>query len=126
MELLRTRTDHSGENISDHIEPPEPQVPIGPPPNPEGLRADLGPVESVFTFAIPAGTWVPAHNAPKLGIAIVLSGESQTEATGGEVRKLGPGDLLKCENPTCEGHETLALADTVIAFVSRPADDSEV
>jgi hypothetical protein len=37
----------------------------------------------------------------------------------GDVRRLGPGDVLFCDDLTGKGHVTRAITDVVAAFVNR-------
>ena len=119
MKFPRIHADEQGETHFDIRELPGTEVPFGPPPNPTGLKADFGAVESMFAFSVPAGTDVPAHNAPQPYICIVLSGEGEVLTSNGDKRALGPGDVLFCDDLTGKGHVTRAITDVVAAFINR-------
>jgi quercetin dioxygenase-like cupin family protein len=119
MRFHRIHSDDEGETHFGTQEFPGKEVPFGPPPNPTGLHTDIGAVESMFTFSVPAGTDVPAHNAPQPYICIVLSGEGEVLTSDGDKRALGPGDVLFCDDLTGRGHVTRATTDVVAAFINR-------
>ena len=121
MKFQRIHSDEQGETHFGTQEIPDQEVPFGPPPNPTGLKTDFGAVESMFTFLVPAGTDVPAHNAPQPYICIILSGEAEVEASDGGSQRFGPGEVLFCDDLTGKGHVTRAISDVVAAFVNRSA-----
>ena len=75
----------------------------------------------MFVFSVPAGTNVPAHNAPQPYICINLSGEDEIVTSDGETKQFRPGDVLFCDDLTGKGHVTRAITDVVAAFVNRTA-----
>jgi len=97
----------------------EREVPFGPPPNPTGLMSDFGAVATMFVFSVPAGTDVPAHNAPQPYIAIILSGEGEVATSDGQTRRFHPGEILFCNDLEGKGHVTRAITDLTVAFVNR-------
>ena len=121
MKFPVIRADETGETSFGVREIPVQQASFGPPPNPTGLKIDFGTVESMFAFSVPAGTHVPAHNAPQPYICIILSGEAEVLASDGEKRTFGPGDVLFCDDLTGDGHVTHAITDFVAVFINRSA-----
>ena len=121
MKFPVIQADEKGETHFGVHEIPDLEVPFGPPPSPRGAKADLGAVESMFLFAVPAGTEVPAHNAPQRYIAIVVSGEAEVVASDGDTKRFQPGELLLCDDLTGKGHVTRAISDAVVAFINRAA-----
>ena len=119
MKFPTIQANESGETSFELVELPDQEVPFGPPPNPTGRKADFGAVESMFVFSIPAGTEVPAHNAPQPYVCIILSGEGEVVASNGDTKRLGPGGVLFCDDLTGKGHVTRAITDLVAAFVNR-------
>jgi quercetin dioxygenase-like cupin family protein len=119
MNFPMIQADAHGETSFSVREIPDLEVPFGPPPNPTGLKTDFGAVESMFAFSVPAGTDVPAHNAPQPYICVVLSGEGEVLTSDGDKRSLGPGDVLFCDDLTGKGHVTRAVTDVVAAFINR-------
>ena len=122
MKFHRIHSDDQGETHFGVQEIPDLEVPFGPPPNPKGAKADFGAVESMFVFAVPAATAVPAHNAPQPYIAIVLSGEAEVVASDGDTKRFRPGELLLCDDLIGKGHVTRAISDAVVAFISRASN----
>jgi quercetin dioxygenase-like cupin family protein len=119
MRFPRIHADDQGETHLGIQEVADKEVPFGPPPNPTGLKIDFGAVESMFAFSVPAGTDVPAHNAPQPYICIVLSGEGEVLTSDGDKQVFGPGDVLFCDDLTGKGHVTHAITDVVAAFINR-------
>ena len=119
MKFPTIHSDDNGETSFQTKAFPDHDVPFGPPPNPTGLKTDFGPVESMFLFSVPAGTDVPAHNAPQPYICIVLSGEAQVQTSDGDQRDFGPGEVLFCDDLAGKGHVTRAISDVVAAFINR-------
>ena len=73
----------------------------------------------MFVFSVPAGTDVPAHNAPQPYVCIILSGQGEVVTSDGETRRFSPGEVLLCDDLTGKGHVTRAITDLVAAFVNR-------
>jgi hypothetical protein len=46
------------------------------------------------------------HNAPARQFVITLSGTTEIEASDGEVRRFGPGEVLLVEDTSGKGHRT--------------------
>jgi quercetin dioxygenase-like cupin family protein len=76
-------------------------------------------VSRFVTFSVPAGTQVPSHNAPQPYICIVLSGEGEVATSDGTTLRLGPGELIYCDDTSGKGHVTRAITDLRLAFVNR-------
>jgi quercetin dioxygenase-like cupin family protein len=119
MKFTMIYTDPQGETHFGVRDVEAIEAAFGPPPNPAGRMADFGAVSSMFVFSVPAGTDVPAHNAPQPYACVLLSGELEVVASDGEARRFGPGDLLLCNDLEGKGHTTRAIDDTVAAFVNR-------
>ncbi len=119
MKYSMIQADDTGETSFGVREIPDQEASFGPPPTPTGLKIDFGAVESMFAFSVPAGTHVPAHNAPQPYISIVLSGEAEISTSDGEKRTFGSGDVLFCEDLTGKGHVTSAITDFVAVFINR-------
>jgi quercetin dioxygenase-like cupin family protein len=120
MKFPMIHADSQGETHFGIQDLPEREVPFGPPPNPAGQMTDFGAVATMFVFSVPAGTDVPAHNAPQPYIAIILSGEGEVVASDREARRFRPGAVLLCDDLTGKGHVTRAITDLTVAFIKRP------
>jgi hypothetical protein len=46
------------------------------------------------------------HPAPDRQFIVTLAGETEIEASDGEIRRFGPGDILLVEDTTGKGHRT--------------------
>jgi len=121
MKFPMIQADEHGETHFGVTDIPEREVPFGPPPNPTGMMSDFGAVATMFVFSVPAGTDVPAHNAPQPYIAIILSGEGEVVTSDGAVQRFHPGEVLFCNDLTGKGHVTRAITDLNVAFVNRAA-----
>ena len=119
MKFPVVEADERGESVFGVREVPDEEVPFGPPPNPTGKRTNLGSVESMFIFSVPAGTDVPAHNAPQPYICFILSGQGEVLTSDGNKQAFAAGDVLFCDDLTGKGHVTRAITDLVAAFVNR-------
>lgn len=119
MKFQMIHADDNGETHFGVKNITEREVPFGPPPNPTGQMGDFGAVETMFVFSVPAGTDVPAHNAPQPYIAMILSGEGEVVTSDGESRRFHPGEILFCNDLTGKGHVTRAITDLMVAFVNR-------
>jgi quercetin dioxygenase-like cupin family protein len=119
MKFTTIQADGQGETHFGVRDIPDREVPFGPPPNRTGRMTDFGAVTTMFVFSVPAGTNVPAHNAPQPYICISLSGEGEIVTSDGEARRFRPGDVLFCDDLTGKGHVTRAITDVVAAFVNR-------
>jgi hypothetical protein len=82
-------------------------------------RTEIEVVTSLITFSVPAGTELPAHNAPQPCICIVLSGEGEVMASDGSIVRLGPRGVLYCDDVSGKGHVTRSITDLSLAFVNR-------
>lgn len=119
MEVARIQADRAGETSFGVKGIPDQEAVFGPPPNPTGLKSEFGAVQDMFAFSVPAGTQVPAHNAPQPYISIVLSGEAEISTSDGAKRVFGPGEVLFCDDLTGKGHVTRAITDFVAVFINR-------
>lgn len=119
MKFPRIYSDEQGETHIGVRELSERDAPFGPPPNPVGRMTEIEAVTSLVTFSVPAGTEVPAHNAPQPYICIVLSGEGEVMASDGSTVRLGPGGVLYCDDLSGKGHVTRSITDLSLVFVNR-------
>jgi quercetin dioxygenase-like cupin family protein len=119
MKFPVIRADDHGETHFAVCEIPDRDVPFGPPPNPTGKMTEFGAVTSMFLFSVPAGTDVPAHNAPQPYVCIIVSGQGEVATSDGETRRFSPGDVVFCDDLAGKGHVTRAITDLVAAFVNR-------
>jgi quercetin dioxygenase-like cupin family protein len=119
MKFPRIYADEQGETHIGVRDLLERDAPVGPPPNPMGRMTEHEVVTSLVTFSVPAGTEVPAHNAPQPYICIVLAGEGEVTASDGSTLRLGPGGLIYCDDVSGKGHLTRSITHLSLAFINR-------
>ncbi|MHB0958319.1 MAG: cupin domain-containing protein [Pirellulaceae bacterium] len=119
MKFAMIHADERGETHFGVQDIQDRELAVGPPPNPKGQMIDFGAVTTMCVISFPAGTDVPAHNAPQPYIVIVLSGQGEVVTSDGETRRFHAGDVLFCNDLTGKGHVTRAITDLTLAFVNR-------
>lgn len=119
MKFPRIYADEQGETHIGVRDVPAHEARVGPPPNPVGQMTEAEAVSSFVTFSAPAATQVPSHNAPQPYICVVLSGEGEVEASDGTTLRLGPGELIYCDDVSGKGHVTRSISDVRLAFINR-------
>ena len=119
MKFPRIYADEQGETYIGVLDVPEHEARVGPPPNPVGQMTEVDAASTFVVFSAPAGTEVPSHNAPQPHICIVLSGEGEVAASDGTTLRLGPGELIYCDDVSGKGHVTRLITDVPLAFINR-------
>jgi len=119
MKFPRIYADEQGETHIGVRDIPEHEAPLGPPPNPVGQMTESDAASAFIVFSAPAGTEVPSHNAPQPYICIVLSGEGEVATSDGKTLRLGPGEVLYCDDVSGKGHVTRSITDVRLAFINR-------
>jgi hypothetical protein len=114
---LRLYADEAGESHFEEVEIPLELTDFAPPADPAHL-ASLGEASAL---AVVAGdeTWGGAepHPAPARQYMVSLQGAIQVTASDGDVRRVGPGEVLLVEDTTGNGHSTRALEDVTFLIV---------
>ncbi|UGS38403.1 cupin domain-containing protein [Capillimicrobium parvum] len=64
----------------------------------------------IFRHVVDDGSAPPAHTAPRRQFVVQLRGETEIEASDGEVRRLRPGDIVLLEDTEGPGHVTRPAA----------------
>ena len=98
MKILRIYADESGES---HFEDMEIEM------EEDGAlsrKSAIWPVQDVHFRQIAPGGSAEWHPAPRRQFAIVLSGESNFEASDGSVRHISPGQAFLVEDTHGKGH----------------------
>jgi quercetin dioxygenase-like cupin family protein len=86
----------------------------------QGHRAaPIGVSEVIFRHVVDAGGPAVAHCAPRRQFVVQLAGETEVEASDGEVRRLGPGSVVLVEDVDGPGHVTRAVggAERLTLFI---------
>lgn len=92
------------------------------PPAPTLNISPAMPASQVFFAGLPAvwdGDW---HPTPRRQFFAVLRGGMEFEVSDGEVRRVGPGDVVLLEGTTGRGHRSsnLASEETFLLMVQIP------
>jgi len=66
------------------------------------------------------------HTAPRRQFVVHLAGEAELEASDGERRRIGPGDVVLVEDTAGKGHITRRIGDAerVTLFITLPGADA--
>ena len=57
------------------------------------------------------------HVAPQRQLGIILSGEMEIEASGGDARRFRPGDIFLADDTTGSGHITRVLTYLTVLYM---------
>jgi quercetin dioxygenase-like cupin family protein len=92
------------------------------PPAPSLNISPAMPASRVFFAGLPAewdGDW---HPTPRRQFFAVLRGGMEFEVSDGEVRRVGPGDVVLLEDTTGRGHRSsnLASEETFLLMLQLP------
>ena len=104
---------YTGEDGQAHFE--DLNVPAG---DTETVALDRGAEMTYRRFS--DGSFNDWHNAPRVQYVIVLSGQMEIGIGDGSKRLLDPGDVLKVEDVTGQGHTTRSVGDRVSASLPLP------
>jgi hypothetical protein len=67
---------------------------------------------SLARFSVmPPGFVADWHPAPRVQYSLHLSGELEVETGDGQVRRLGPGSIVRLEDVCGQGHRTRVIGD---------------
>ena len=76
-----------------------------------GSYSRIYPVSGILFREFTAGLEFPWYTAPQNQYIIYVEGEVEVEASGGEKRVFGPGDILLASDLTGVGHITRTLSN---------------
>lgn len=99
MKYVRIYADERGES---HFE----DVDVAAPPSGSADLSDMLPATGAFFRRGAPDAVRDWHNAPRRQLVIALSGQFEVEASDGEVRRFGPGEILLADDTTGKGHIT--------------------
>jgi len=106
VRIARLYADERGETHFGHADIPLASAALFPEQPPYRLTRFSAP-RGVKLFAVPAGSGVfEWHTAPERQLAVALNGTVEYETSDGEIRRLGPGEVLLVEDTTGRGHVT--------------------
>ena len=87
------------------------------PPAPPYLVSEREVATGVVMTTLPTGWFGDWHPSPRLQWWFQLSGELEVEAGDGEVRRLGPGAIVRVEDTAGQGHRTRVVGDQSVQAV---------
>lgn len=91
---------------------------VAPNTPPIGSSIPIPAVACLFWAASP-GESMGWHTAPRRQFLFLLAGQTEVEASDGEIRNCRPGDILLAENTTGKGNNSRVIGsgDVLIAIV---------
>ncbi len=121
MKHTRVFADEEGETHFEDVEVELESV-VAAPPTPPFNISPYNPASRYGFWVFPSGWFGDWHTAPHKQIFFILSGESETEVSDGEVKRFRSGGVLLVEDTWGKGHKTRVLSseDMVVAVVQLP------
>jgi hypothetical protein len=121
MKYTMLYADEAGESHFRDVDIDLETVDFAPPAPPINLSA-YNPATRYAFCVFPSGWYGDWHPAPHKQIFFILSGESEAQASDGEVRQFGPGSILLVEDTWGKGHISRVVGekDMMVAVVQLP------
>ena len=110
MKFTRIWSDEAGTSHFEDGDIELRSVDYAPPAPPLDLSAPLAAARALL-FEFPSGWFGDWHRAPHRQLYFNLGGHLEVEVADGEVRHLGPGDIVLLEDLTGTGHVTRVIGD---------------
>lgn len=111
FKYVRLYADRSGESHFEDLEEELTLTNFAPPASPAYLSS-FTPAAQTGVLAAPSGWHGDWHPSPARNLFFVLSGEWEIEASDGEVRRFGPGNILRVEDTTGKGHASRVISES--------------
>jgi hypothetical protein len=108
--LVRLVADENGDSHFKESEPNFALVEFAPPAPPLEI-CEPWTAASFYLIRIPAGWYGDWHPTPAPQAMCFLSGDFSVEASDGEIRRFGPGDMIIYEDVSGRGHRTRLLSN---------------
>jgi quercetin dioxygenase-like cupin family protein len=114
--------DSEGESHFKDVEVELQETNYAPPARPLNVSS-INPATAYGFVSAPPGWYGDWHPAPKRQFFIYIAGEAEIEASDGEVRRIGAGDILLVEDITGKGHRSrnVGLTEVLSANVHLPS-----
>ena len=107
---VRLYADSSGESHFEDLQEELTETDFAPPAAPLNLSTLMNATKAGF-LAAPAG-WIGAwHPSSGRNLFFVISGDWELEASDGEIRRFGPGSIVKVEDTSGKGHASRVIGD---------------
>ncbi|MEX1297248.1 MAG: hypothetical protein AB1Z67_13870 [Candidatus Limnocylindrales bacterium] len=118
MRIARIWTDEGGTSHFDDADIALESLDYAPPAPPLDVSAPI-PATRALLCEFPAGWFGDWHPSPRRQLYLNLGGWLEVEVGDGEVRRMGPGQVVLLEDLTGAGHTTRVIGDepSVGAFV---------
>lgn len=110
VKIIRIWTDDAGISHFEDVEIELESVDYAPPAPPLDVSAPI-PAERALLFEFPAGWFGDWHPSPRRQLYFNLGGRLEVEVGDGEVRQIGPGDVVLLEDLTGAGHVTRVMGE---------------
>jgi hypothetical protein len=111
IKYVRLYADLFGESHFEELEEELTLTDFAPPASPL-YTSSLIPAAQTRVLGAPAGWTGDWHTSSARNLFFVLSGEWEIEASDGEIRRFGPGNILRVEDTTGKGHASRVISDS--------------
>jgi hypothetical protein len=111
IKYARLYNDDAGESHFEDLEEELTLTNFAPPAQPLYVST-LNPATQTGLLGAPSGWFGDWHPSSARNLFFVLSGEWEIQASDGEVRRFGPGQILRVEDTTGKGHMSRVISDT--------------
>ena len=122
FKYIRVYADTNGESHFEDMELPMPVSDFGTANVPKLAMTKALKASRIFFVRVEANRpdhrdmdW---HTPPDRRFGIWLEGETEVTTSDGEIRRIGPGDIVLAEDTTGKGHKSLNLSDLLLVFIS--------
>jgi hypothetical protein len=110
VKVTRIWADDDGTSHFEDLDIELSAVDFAPPAPPIDISEPLA-AERVILFEFPAGWFGDWHPSPQRQLYFNLGGRLEAEVGDGEVRRVGPGDIVLLEDLTGRGHVTRVVGE---------------
>lgn len=118
VSYVRLYADSSGESHFEDLHEELTETDFAPPAAPLNLSSLVNATKAGF-LGVPAGWEGDWHPSSGRNLFFVISGEWEIEASDGEIRRFGPGSIVKVEDTTGKGHASrvISVQDSLMGIV---------
>lgn len=116
MKIVRIYADDQGESHFEDIELPFTR-------RGDTELTELQPATGIIFRRTPPDQFIDWHPAPRRQYVITLAGEVEIQASDGEVRRFGPGDVMLADDTTGKGHITRGIGSIPRISIFVPLAD---
>ncbi len=110
MRYTRIWTDDDGESHFEDVDVPMSSA-VYAPPAPAFDLTEAFAASRVLFFSLPVGFFGDWHPAPRSQFTLILGGQLEVQASDGEVRRMGPGDVVLSADLGGRGHITRVIGE---------------